>query len=97
MLARRGPRLGRKTLAQLIEYLHERHTWSSLQQFLFKHGLDQQLTGSTKLSALGNVFHPIVSTEDEDEIRKALEALEEITTDLYRKVKEWEGRPLPDV
>ena len=97
MTARGGYRLGRKTLAQLVEYLEKRHTWASLQQFLFKHGLDQRLNGSSKLSALGAVFHPIATSEDEEEIGRAFAAMEEITADLHRNITEWENRELPSV
>ncbi|MBI4234232.1 MAG: hypothetical protein HY686_07320 [Chloroflexi bacterium] len=71
-------------MAQLVEYLERQYTRASLQQFLFEHGLDERFSGSSKLSALGSVFHPIATTEDEEEVRKAWEALQEITTALYR-------------
>ena len=97
MTTRGGYRLGRKTLSQFVEYLEKRHTWASLQQFLFKHGLDQRLTGSSKLSDLGAVFHPLATSQHKEEIRRAFEALEEITTELHRKITEWEDRESPSV
>ncbi len=82
-------RLGRKTLAQLVEHLDNLlKSKAQLKQFLFKHGLAERFSSDqSKLSALQGVFHPIATTDDQEEVRKAREALEEITTDLYQEIK----------
>lgn len=86
MIDRLEQRLGRKTLAQVVDYLGDK-TWKELKQFLFKHGLDERFDGPNKLWALGSVFHPIATTDDQEEVQKAREVLEEITTGLYQKIK----------
>lgn len=84
-------RLGRKTIATLIEYLESRKSWAGLRHFLFEHQLDARFTGTSKLDALGNVFYPLARSDaDQDELQRAREALEEITQNLYRTVRAYD-------
>ena len=82
--------LGRRTIAALVEYL-EPSSWTQLRHFLFEHGLEERFTGTSKLDALGNVFYPLARPDtDQNEIREAREALEQITQGLYATIRAYE-------
>ena len=73
------PRLGRRSIAVLIEWLDSNKTDTEINQLLFKHGLNDRYSGSNKMSRLGNVFQPLVlENADESEAEKAKELFEEV-------------------
>lgn len=88
MSNRTSIRLGRKSIAALVEYLEPSETWATLRQFLFKHGLEARFSGPNKLAALGQVFYRLAKDDaDEEELRRAREAFEELTQGLYQTIK----------
>ena len=72
-------RLGRKSLAALIERLNKHVTDAETQELAFKHGLDDRYIGNNKLYRLGAVFHPLVHDEaDKAEVQNAIALFEEV-------------------
>lgn len=91
MMERTTIRLGRKSLVTLVEYLHSNKSWADLNHFLIKHNLNERFSGSPTLSALWNVFLPLVEgTEDEGEMVRAREAFEELTKSWYQTIKAYD-------
>lgn len=79
-------RLGRRTLAALVERL-ERSSRTTIEHLLFKHALNDRFSGGSKLASLGNVFYPLADEDaDPDEVGHARELLEEITLDLHQRI-----------
>jgi len=79
-------RLGRKSIAALVEYLESKYTRTELKHLLFKHNLQSRFFGSNKREALGNVFYLLVGNRsDESEHKNALALLEEITQSLLNE------------
>ena len=58
-----APKLGRRSLSVMIEWLEANKTNSQIVQLLFRHGLNDRYTGPNILSRLGNVFHPLASSD----------------------------------
>lgn len=76
-------RLGRKSIAALVEYL-KRKTRTELEYLLFKHDLDPQNPAESKLKLLGNTLYPLVSEEtDETKIKGVLELFQEIAQSVH--------------
>ena len=58
-------RLGRRSIAALIEVMEHYRTDTQIDHLLFKHGLNERYSGPNKKSRLGNVLHPLAH-EDAD-------------------------------
>ena len=72
-------RLGRRSLAALIDRLNESRSDAQIQQLVFKHGLNGRYVGQNKLFRLGAVFHPLVQEEAaQTEVQNAIELFEEV-------------------
>ena len=72
-------RLGRRSLATLIDRLNSSYTDAQIQQLVFTHGLNARYTGQNKLYRLGAVFHPLVEEEaDQTEAQNAIALFEEV-------------------
>ncbi len=77
-------RIGRKSIAALINLLEASYTDTQLNQLMFECGLDDRYSGPNKLSRLGNVFHPIVKTDADDiGMKAAIELIEMVTKDAW--------------
>ena len=61
----KGVRLGRRSIASLIELLDFYRTDTQLKNSLFKHGLNGRYSGPNKVSRLGEVFYPLVLEDAE--------------------------------
>ena len=86
-------RLGRKSIAALVEYLKEKPR-RELEYLLFKHGFDPQNPATNKLQLLGSTLYPLVSEEtDETKITGVFELFQEIAQSVhdiaYRVKKDW--------
>ena len=79
----RGARLGRRSIASLIELLDFYRTDTQLRNSLFKHGLNGRYSGPNKVSRLGEVFYPLVLEDaDEGDIGRAQEFFGDILQEL---------------
>ena len=77
-------RLGRRSIAALIEVMVKYKSDTEIEHLLFKHGLDERYCGPNKLSRLGNVLHPLALEDvDESEIDHAQDLCEEVVGDLF--------------
>ncbi len=88
MTVGRTPRFGHRTLYELSVYIDKSRTWTEIRAFLLKHGLHARFAGSSKLEATLNVFQPMQTTENNEELVGTQEALEEITTHMYTRIRE---------
>lgn len=87
----KAPRLGRRSLSMMIDWLDSNKTDAKIGQLMFKHGLNVRYIGPNKLTRLGNVFHPLISENaDEAEMESAKELLEEIVAE-FSHADEWGG------
>ena len=72
-------RLGRRSLAALIDRVNQYYTDAEIKQLVFRHGLNARYIGQNKLYRLGAVFHPLVEEEaDETEVQNAIGLFEEV-------------------
>ena len=72
-------RLGRRSIAALIEVLENYRTDTQINQLLFRHGLHERYSGPNKMSRLGNVFHPLAREEaDQSELDNARDLCDEV-------------------
>ena len=83
------PRLGRRSLSVMIDWLDSNKRDAEIGQLMFKYGLDVRYSGPNRLTRLGNVFHPLISENaDEAEMEGAKELLEEIVAE-FSHADEW--------
>lgn len=79
-------RLGRRSIAALIEVIDHYRTATEIKHLMFKHGLNGRYIGPNKMSRLGNVFHPLAHEDaDESEIDNAGDLCHEVVGDLLDK------------
>ena len=97
-------KLGRRTLAALVDALERARTDTNIRKLLFKHGLEDRYAGKNIGDRLGNVFYPLVSQQRYAELsprtfvtpkdyRRAIErawsVIDEIAIDAYETVEEY--------
>ena len=76
-------RLGRRSIAALIEVIDHYRTDTEIEHLLFKHGLNERYSGPNKKSRLGNVFHPLAhDNADKSELDNARALCDEVVSDL---------------
>lgn len=76
-------RLGRRSIAALIEVMDHYRTDTEIVSLLFKHSLDERYSGPNKKSRLGNVLHPLANEyADEAELENARALCDEVVGDL---------------
>ena len=76
-------RLGRRSIAALIEVLEHYKTDTIIEHLLFKHSLNQRYRGQNIKSKLGNVFHPLADENAEEaEIDYVRDLCDEVVGDL---------------
>ena len=76
-------RLGRRSIAALIEVMEHYRTDTQIKHLLFKHGLDERYSGPNIKSRLGNVLHPLAHEDaDEAELDYVRDLCDEVVGDL---------------
>ena len=84
-------RLGRRSIAALIEIMDQYRTDTQIENLLFKYGLDERYIGPNKKSRLGKVFHPLAHDDaDKSELDNAWELCNEVVSDLLDSGR-WSG------
>ena len=79
-------RLGRRSIAALIEVMVNNKTDTEIEHLLFKHGLNERYSGTSKMSRLGNVLHPLAHDDaDNSEIDRIRDLCDEVVGDLIRR------------
>ena len=77
-------KLGRKSIAALVEYLEQSKTRAKALHLLRKHGLDPQNPEKSILRFLDDTLYPLTSEEtDETKITGAIELFNEIATSVH--------------
>ena len=79
-------RLGRRSIAALIEVMVKNKTDTEIEHLLFKHGLSERYSGTSKMSRLGNALHPLAHDDaDNSEIDRVRDLCDEVVDDLIRR------------
>ena len=79
-------RLGRRSIAALIEVMVNNKTDTEIEHLLFKHGLNERYSGTSKMSRLGSALHPLAHDDaDNSELDCVRDLCDEVAGDLIRR------------